>query len=147
MINPPIALYYMQGLNTTPVHGHTPRSSEFMACSASDLMLFCLRVLWVQKEWNEKFVKWSFWGMNIGLMGMVVISLLPVGLMQTWASVKYGYWYARSAEFLSTPAVQTMKWTRVFGDTIFALGAIALVLFVFGLVTGHSFKRESKPIR
>src|SRR5262245_21828172 len=23
MINPPVALYYMQGLNTTPVHGHT----------------------------------------------------------------------------------------------------------------------------
>ena len=23
MINPPIALYYMQGLNTTPVHSHT----------------------------------------------------------------------------------------------------------------------------
>lgn len=22
VINPPIALYYMQGLNTTPVHGH-----------------------------------------------------------------------------------------------------------------------------
>ena len=22
MINPPIALYYMQGLNTTPVHAH-----------------------------------------------------------------------------------------------------------------------------
>ena len=24
MINPPIALYYMQGLNTTPLHGHAP---------------------------------------------------------------------------------------------------------------------------
>jgi nitric oxide reductase subunit B len=23
VINPPIALYYMQGLNTTPLHGHT----------------------------------------------------------------------------------------------------------------------------
>ncbi|MCA9633030.1 MAG: cbb3-type cytochrome c oxidase subunit I, partial [Myxococcales bacterium] len=22
MINPPVALYFMQGLNTTPVHGH-----------------------------------------------------------------------------------------------------------------------------
>ncbi len=28
LINPPIALYYMQGLNTTPLHGHA-------ACSAS----------------------------------------------------------------------------------------------------------------
>ncbi|MGZ2369625.1 cbb3-type cytochrome c oxidase subunit I [Ancylomarina sp. YFZ004] len=23
LINPPLALYYMQGLNTTPLHGHT----------------------------------------------------------------------------------------------------------------------------
>ena len=73
---------------------------------------------------------------------MVVISLLPVGLMQTWASVKYGYWYARSAEFLATPVVETIKWSRVFGDTIFAIGSVALVLFVVGLVTGHSLKKE-----
>ena len=33
---------------------------------------------------------------------MVLLSLLPVGLMQTWASVEHGNWYARSAEFLQT---------------------------------------------
>ena len=75
-------------------------------------------------------------------MAMVAGSLLPVGLMQTWASVKYGYWYARSSEFLYSPMVETIKWSRIFGDTIFALGAFALVLFVFGLVTGYSLKKE-----
>jgi len=80
--------------------------------------------------------------MNIRLMLMVVGSLLPVGLMQTWASVKYGYWYARSAEFLSSPTVQTIKWSRVFGDTVFALGAVALVVFVFGLAIGYSRKKD-----
>ena len=40
--------------------------------------------------------------MNIGLMVMCVVSLLPVGLMQTWASVEKGYWYARSPEFMHT---------------------------------------------
>jgi len=29
---------------------------------------------------------------NVGLFAMVVLSVLPVGLLQTWASVKYGYW-------------------------------------------------------
>ena len=43
---------------------------------------------------------------------MVIFSLLPVGLMQTWASVKYGYWYARSAEFLQTSLMQTLRWIR-----------------------------------
>ncbi len=143
MINPPIALYYMQGLNTTPVHGHAALFGVYGMLGIG-LMLFCLRVLYVQKEWNEKLLKFSFWAMNIGLFAMVTISLLPVGLLQTYASVKYGYWYARSAEFLGSPVMQGFKWSRVFGDTIFALGAIALVLFVFGLITGHSLKKENR---
>jgi len=36
-----------------------------------------------------------------------------------------------------------IKWTRIFGDTIFALGAICVVLFVAGLVTGHSFLQRT----
>jgi nitric oxide reductase subunit B len=140
MINPPIALYYMQGLNTTPVHGHAALFGVYGMLGIG-LMLFCLRVLWVREGWNERLLGWAFWGMNIGLLLMVVGSLLPVGLMQTWASVKYGYWFARSSEFLSTPTVQMIKWGRVFGDTIFALGAIALVVFVFGLGMGFFRKK------
>jgi nitric oxide reductase subunit B len=132
MINPPIALYYMQGLNTTPVHGHAALFGVYGMLGIG-LMLFCLRALWPSVEWKEGGMKFAFWSLNIGLFAMVVGSLLPVGLMQTWASVKFGYWYARSAEFLSTPTVHAIKWGRVFGDTIFALGAIVLVLFVLSL--------------
>jgi len=141
MINPPIALYYMQGLNTTPVHAHAALFGVYGMLGIG-LMLFCLRVLWVQREWKETLLRISFWGLNIGLLAMVGISLLPVGLLQTWASVKYGYWYARSAEFLYSPTVETFKWLRAFGDTIFALSAVAIVLFVYGLATGHSFRKE-----
>jgi nitric oxide reductase subunit B len=56
-----------------------------------------------------------------------------VGLLQTWASVDKGYWYARSSEFLHTPLMQTLRWMRVPGDSIFALGEFSLVLFVFSL--------------
>jgi nitric oxide reductase subunit B len=142
MINPPVALYYMQGLNTTPVHGHAALFGVYGMLGIG-LMLFCLRVMWVRQEWKESLLKFSFWSLNIGLMAMVLFSLLPVGLMQTWASVKYGYWYARSAEFLASPTLQTLRWARVFGDTIFALGGIALVIFVVGLATGRSLKKES----
>jgi hypothetical protein len=31
----------------------------------------------------------------------------------------------------------------VFGDTVFALGAVALVVFVFGLAIGYSRKKEA----
>jgi len=68
--------------------------------------------------------------------------LLPVGFMQTWASVERGYWYAHSGEFLQTPLMQNLRWMRVPGDTFFFLGAVALVIVVAGLKTGHSFRRE-----
>ncbi len=142
MINPPIALYYMQGLNTTPVHGHAALFGVYGMLGIG-LMLVCLRALIPGVEWNDGLLRFAFWSMNSGLMLMCVLSLLPVGLMQTWASVDHSYWYARSPEFMQTPILQTFRWLRVPGDTIFFLGAVALVLFIAGLKTGHSFRRTN----
>jgi nitric oxide reductase subunit B len=123
MINPPIALYFMQGLNTTPVHGHAALFGVYGMLGIG-LMLVCLRALAPDAPWNERRLKFAFWAMNIGLFLMCVGSLLPVGL---------GYWYARSTEFLGTPLMQTLRWMRVPGDTLFALGALVLVAFVAGI--------------
>jgi len=142
MINPPIALYYMQGLNTTPLHGHAALFGVYGMLGIG-LMLLCLRVLIPGVQWKDGLLRFSFWSLNGGLMAMCVLSLLPVGLMQTWASVDHGYWYARSPEFLQTPLMQNLRWMRVPGDTVFFLGAVSLVLFVAGLKTGHSFRRTS----
>lgn len=142
MINPPIALYYMQGLNTTPLHGHAALFGVYGMLGIG-LMLICLRVLIPGVEWKDGLLRFSFWAMNGGLMAMCLLSLLPVGLMQTSASVEHGYWYARSSEFMQTPLMQNLRWMRVPGDTLFFLGAVALVVFVAGLKTGHSFKRKN----
>jgi len=142
MITPPIALYYMQGLNTTPLHGHAALFGVYGMLGIG-LMLLCLRVLIPGVQWKDGLLRFSFWSLNGGLMAMCVLSLLPVGLMQTWASVDHGYWYARSPEFLQTPLMQNLRWMRVPGDTVFFLGAVSLVLFVAGLKTGHSFRRTS----
>jgi nitric oxide reductase subunit B len=130
MINPPIALYYMQGLNTTPVHGHAALFGVYGMLGIG-LMLVCLRAMGHLENWSGKTMKFAFWAMNGGLLAMTAGSLLPVGLLQTWASVDKGYWYARSSEFLQTPTMQTLRWMRAPGDTLFALGAIVLVLFVW----------------
>src|SRR5262245_26798220 len=71
--------------------------------------------------------------MNIGLLMMCVGSLLPVGLLQTWASVDQDYWYARRSEFLHTPLMQNLRWMRAPGDSLFAIGELALVWFWFSL--------------
>jgi nitric oxide reductase subunit B len=141
MINPPIALYYMQGLNTTPVHGHAALFGVYGMLGIG-LMLFSLRGLDPQAEWKEGLVKFGFWATNIGLFAMVTLSLLPVGLLQTWASVEHGYWYARSPEFMQTGVMNTLRWLRVVGDTVFAAGAVALAAFVIGLRTGGSTRTQ-----
>jgi nitric oxide reductase subunit B len=140
LINPPIALYYMQGLNTTAVHGHTALFGVYGMLGIG-LMLFVLRDMDKDAVWNEKWVKFAFWSINIGLVAMVLISVLPVGIAQTLASVKNGLWYARSAEFMQQPYIATFKWLRMIGDTLFALGTVALAWFIFGLKGGWSLKK------
>lgn len=145
VINPPIALYYMQGLNTTAVHGHTALFGVYGMLGIG-LMLFVLKGLTVRKVWKEGTIKFAFWSINIGLVLMVLLSLLPIGLMQTWASVEYGLWYSRSMEFMQTEPMNLLRWLRVVGDTIFMVGALALGWFVIGLKTGASLKEEMNVI-
>ncbi|HEY3356261.1 MAG TPA: nitric-oxide reductase large subunit [Polyangia bacterium] len=139
-INPPIALFYMQGLNTTSVHGHTALFGVYGMLGLG-LMLFCLRALRPGRAWAERPLAVAFWLINGGLALMVLLSLLPIGLLQAWAAVEHGTWYARSAEFLHQGPMQTLRWLRVVGDSLFALGALVLGWFVLGLVTGHSYAK------
>ncbi|WP_167613753.1 nitric-oxide reductase large subunit [Maribellus sediminis] len=141
LINPPTALYYMQGLNTTPVHGHTALFGVYGMLGIG-LMLFVLRDMNKDVVWKDRWIKFAFWSINIGLAAMVLISVLPIGLAQTVASVKEGLWWARSAEFMQQPYLITFKWLRVIGDTIFALGTVALAWFIFGLKFGWSLKNQ-----
>jgi nitric oxide reductase subunit B len=101
-------------------------------------MLFCLKGLATRNVWKTRPLFIAFWSINLGLALMVLISLLPIGLMQTWASVEHGLWYARSAEFLQNGLMDTLRWLRVVGDTIFAVGIMALGWFVAGLKFGWS---------
>jgi len=138
LINPPVALYYMQGLNLTPVHGHTALFGVYGMLGLG-LTLFCLRALMPGRKWKEGPLKLSFWSLNLGLIFMVILSMLPVGILQAWASMERGTWYARSAEFMQSVTMQSLRWMRVPGDILFAIGAALFAWFVIGLLTGHSF--------
>jgi nitric oxide reductase subunit B len=129
LINPPLTLYYTQGLNTTPTHGHAALFGVY-GMLALGLMLFCLRGLSNPKAWDDRLLKWAFWSLNVGLLMMVTMSLLPVGILQTIASVNEGLWYARSAEFLQQPIIHTLVWMRVPGDIVFGFGGLFIALFV-----------------
>jgi nitric oxide reductase subunit B len=146
LINPPVALYYMQGLNTTATHGHTALFGVYGMLGIG-LMLFVLRDMDKTAIWKDKWIKFAFWSLNIGLASMVIFSVFPIGILQTIASIKEGLWFARSAEFMQQPMMQTLKWMRVFGDTIFAAGTLALVWFIFGLKGGWSIDKKQNKIK
>jgi nitric oxide reductase subunit B len=137
LINPPVALYYMQGLNLTPLHGHTALFGVYGMLGIG-LMLFTLRVMMPQGVWRERQLAVVFWSLNGGLMAMALLSLLPIGVLQTSAAMEHGLWYARSAEFLNAPVMNVLKWLRAPGDTLFAVGVATLAWFVVGLKTGWS---------
>ncbi|MCB9201935.1 MAG: nitric-oxide reductase large subunit [Flavobacteriales bacterium] len=120
LINPPIALYYIQGLNTTAVHAHTALFGVY-GLLGMGFILICLRLV-SKEDWNEKYIRNSFWFLNIGLVLMVVLSLLPLGIIQAYTSITKGYSYARDAELLYSPTVQIIKWMRIIGDIVFSIG-------------------------
>lgn len=144
MINPPISLYYIQGLNTTPVHAHTALFGVY-GFLALGFTLLVLRYIRPDFVFSDKLMKVGFWGLNIGLVMMVAFSLLPIGLIQFMASVDQGMWYARSEEFMQMPILQTLRWVRTFGDVVFIVGGVALALqVVFGVFNINPSKAASK---
>ena len=125
MINPPIALYYLQGLNTTPVHAHAALFGVY-GFLALGFTLLVLRYIRPQLVFSERLMKTGFWWLNAGLVLMIATSLLPIGLFQFHASVSEGLWYARGEAFMQQPFIQTLRWVRTFGDVVFIVGALAV---------------------
>ena len=125
MINPPISLYYIQGLNTTPVHAHAALFGVygFLALGFTLMVLHYVRPQFV---FSERLMKTAFWGLNSGLVLMIATSLLPIGILQFHASVSEGLWWARSEAFMQQPILVTLRWIRTFGDLVFIVGAVAM---------------------
>ena len=144
LINPPIALYYIQGLNTTAVHAHTALFGVY-GLLGMGFIIICLR-FYSDRVWNSKKLKRAFWLLNIGLVAMVVFSMLPVGVIQAYTSITKGYSFARSADLLYSPTVQTLKWMRMIGDVIFSLGIFYFCWFTIG-ETIYCLKRKTNTLK
>lgn len=145
LINPPIALYFIQGLNTTATHAHAAFMGVY-GMLGMGLMLFCLRGLTGQMQWNEKLLKGAFWTMNIGLAAMVFMSLLPVGIVQFFAVIDNGYWFARSPEVIHSPLVETLVWMRMPGDVLFSFGGLFMGYFLFDIIKKALGKKKAAEL-
>jgi nitric oxide reductase subunit B len=60
LINPPIVLYYAQGLNTTPIHSHGALFGVY-GFLAIALMLFSMRHVVAKAAWSDGLLKVAFW--------------------------------------------------------------------------------------
>jgi nitric oxide reductase subunit B len=140
LINPPIALYYIQGLNTTAVHAHTALFGVY-GMLGMGFILICLR-FYSDRDWDSTKLKRAFWLLNIGLVAMVAFSLLPIGIIQAYTSITKGYSFARDSDLLYSPVVQTLKWLRMIGDTIFSVGIFYFCWFTIN-ETLYNYKRKA----
>ncbi|WP_375177372.1 nitric-oxide reductase large subunit [Marinobacter mobilis] len=145
MINPPISLYYVQGLNTTPTHAHAALFGVY-GFLALGFTLLVLRYIRPGLVFDERLMKTGFWWLNAGMVLMLATSLLPIGILQFLASAGKGLWYARSEGFMQTDLLQTLRWVRTFGDVVFIVGALAVTWQVVKGLFFPTLKEEELPV-
>jgi nitric oxide reductase subunit B len=143
-VNPPLSLYYVQGLNLTASHAHAALFGVYGMLGIG-LMLFCLRTAFRTAHWSDRLLRPTFWALNVGLGAMVFLSLVPAGIYQAYESITHGFWYARSPEVVHSPLMETLVWMRVPGDMIFGTGAILLGLFMLRLLVVRRRRQAQLP--
>ena len=122
LINPPISLFYLQGLNTTAVHAHAALFGVY-GFLALGFVLLVARYLKPDYEFEEKLMSYGFWMLNLGLVGMIATSLLPAGVIQIYAAIHDGLWMARSEGFMQQDSLVMLRWIRTISDLVFIAGA------------------------
>ncbi len=131
LINLPIVNYFEHGTYLTVNHGHGALFGVYGMLSIA-LLLFSWRGLVDRKQWCDRPLALSFWGLNIGLLIMTLVTLFPIGIAQVWTSYKEGLWMARDASFFEKPLVSLLGQLRIIPDTIIiVLGVLPLVYFLF----------------
>jgi nitric oxide reductase subunit B len=148
LINLPIVSYFEVGTILTPNHGHAAMMGVF-GMFAIAFMVFAIRQVLPEKEWGrvEKYVRTSFWGLNIGLAGMIVLNLFPAGVLQLVDVLRNGYWHARGPEFLNDRITTLLEWIRLPADAIFILFGVIPLLIAAGFTYRFIRKGSSPPTR
>ncbi len=142
LINMPIVSYFEVGTLLTPNHGHAAMMGVF-GMFAISFMVFAIRQVLPDEQWKhvEKYIRVSFWGLNIGLAGMVVSNLFPAGVLQLLDVLKNGYWHARSPEYLNQGITLFIEWIRLPADAVFIVLGVLPALIAVGRT--YQFVRKS----
>ena len=122
LINLPIVSYFETGTLLTINHGHAAMMGVFGMLGIG-LSVFTIRQSVNEVLWHdlEKYLRTSFWGLNGGLLLMVVMSLFPAGILQLIDVLENGYWHARSLAYTGGNLARTLEWCRFPGDLVFII--------------------------
>jgi nitric oxide reductase subunit B len=142
LINLPIVSYYEIGTALTPNHAHAAMMGVYGMLSVG-LALFCLRYIIPEERWSDRAAKISFWSLNLGLAWMVFANLFPLGVLQLYHSIAYGYYDARSLKFVGNPTNSLIEWLRLPGDTVFIFGGTLPVIYLCWLGVRHMRKQST----
>ena len=129
LVNLPIVSYYEIGTALTANHAHAAMMGVY-GMLAMGLALFCLRYLIPAERWSDRLAKISFWSANLGLAWMSFATLLPLGILQLYASANEGYFAARQLEFITNPTNRLFEWMRLPGDLVFIGGGVLPFLWL-----------------
>lgn len=130
LINLPIVSYFETGTLLTINHGHAAMMGVFGMLGIG-LIVFTIRQSVTEALWYdlEKYVRTSFWGLNGGLLLMVVMSLFPAGILQFVDVLEHGYWHARSLAYTGSDIARILEWCRFPGDLVFIIfGVIPITI-------------------
>lgn len=122
LINLPIVSYFETGTLLTINHAHATMMGVFGMLGIA-LIVFAIRQTVDEPLWKvlERYVRVGFWGMNGGLVLMVVLSLFPAGVLQLADVLENGYWHARSQAYTAGTIPIFLEWSRLPGDLVFIL--------------------------
>ncbi|MDD5411015.1 MAG: cbb3-type cytochrome c oxidase subunit I [Methylobacter sp.] len=130
LINLPIVSYFETGTLLTINHGHAAMMGVFGMLGVG-LIVFVIRQTVNETVWKdlEKYVRVGFFGLNGGLLLMVVMSLFPAGILQLVDVLENGYWHARSLAYTGGDLARQLEWYRLPGDLLFIVfGIVPIVI-------------------
>jgi len=147
LINLPVVSYYEAGTNLTPNHGHAALMGVFGMLGIS-FLVFSIRQVQTDLQWSkiEKWIRLSFWGLNIGLAGMVILQLFPSGVLQMSDVIQNGYWHARNLDFTDQPHMARLAWLRFPADVTFIVFGVLPVLYAVSRTWLRSLNKKSARI-
>jgi len=126
LINTPTIDYYAHGTYLIMPHGHVALLGAFGYISIAFLYMTArANSLAKGLEWNEKFSKYGFWLLTIGVL-LFALPTYIIGIDQTQTAFEQGYFFTRLRD-----AVEPMKgwmWFRIVPDSMMIIGGV-LILF------------------